>query len=109
MISFPRKILNELNFLLRTQVSDPRVKLLSVTHVDLNNDYSVASVYWDTFNASNRGDCKEAIEKMSGNLRTKLAKTIKVRHVPVLNFIYNSQYEDELKITQLLNESETES
>ncbi len=105
---FQEKIQHELNNLLRTDVRDPRTQFISITHVELNKDYSQAKVYWDTFDASTRGNSKKAIEGMVGVLRKKLSQNIKLRHTPELKFIYNSQFEDEMKITQLLAESSDE-
>ncbi len=99
---FEEKILNELNFLLRTRITDPRVQNVSLTKVMLNKDYSIATVSWDTFNVSTRGDSKSAITKMTGKLRTELSKTLKLRHTPELKFIYDSQFEDANHITNLL-------
>jgi ribosome-binding factor A len=105
---YQEKIKNELNVLLRREISDPRLSLCSVTRVDLNPDFSVASVYWDTFDASKRGDIKKAIEGISGRMRTLLAKNLDVRHTPTLTFFYDSQFEDELMITELLNKAKTD-
>ncbi len=105
---FEEKILNELNSLLRSEVKDPRTQFISITHVELNKDYSQAKVYWDTFDASTRGNSKKAIEGMVGILRKKLSQNIKLRHTPELKFIYNSQFEDEMKISQLLAENPDE-
>jgi len=101
-IKLEEKILHEINSLLRSGVSDLRVQFMSVTRVELNNDFSLAKVYWDTFDSSKRGDSKKAIKGMSGKLRAKLAQSLKIRHTPQLDFIYDSQFEDELKITELL-------
>jgi len=101
--SYQDKIKNEINTILRREISDPRLNLCSVTRVVLNPDYSTAEVYWDTFDSSKRGDIKIAIEGISGRVRTLLAKNLEVRHTPSLTFIYDSQFEDELKITALLN------
>lgn len=96
-------VLNEVNRLLRTDFRDPRLSRVSLTHVELNDDYSVAKVYWDTFDTHTRGDAKKAIMGIAGKMRSQLASVLEVRHVPVLTFIYNSQFEDELKITGLLS------
>lgn len=101
---FEERIKNEINSSLRGELKDPRLVLMSVTKVELNPDYSVATVYWDTFDSSKRGDVKSAIEGTSGRLRSLLAKKLKVRHTPVLNFVYDSQFEDELKIEALLKD-----
>ena len=105
---FEELILNELNHLLRAEVKDPRTQFISITHVELNRDYSLAKVYWDTFDASTRGSSKKAINGMVGVLRKKLSQNVKFRHTPELKFIYNSQFEDELKITKLLADNADE-
>ena len=101
---YQEKILHELNHILRCDVSDTRVQFVSVTAVELNKDFSVAKVYWDTFNPAKRGDCKKAIEGMRGHLRTLLSQNMKLRHTPVLNFFYNSQFEDQKRIEDLLKQ-----
>jgi len=103
---YQERIRNELNLILRREVSDPRLTLASITKVELNQDFSMAKVYWDTFDASARGDVKKAFEGVDGRFRTLLAKNVKFRHTPALTFIYDSQYEDEMKITKLLNEEQ---
>ena len=65
----------------------------------------MAKVYWDTFDSSKRGDAKKAIEGLAGKMRSLLAKNLDVRHTPILEFYYDSQFEDEMKITQLLKDA----
>lgn len=101
---YQEKILHELNHILRSEVSDTRVQFVSVTSVELNKDFSVAKIYWDTFNPAKRGDCKKAIDGMRGRLRTLLSQNMKLRHTPVLNFFYNSQFEDQKKIEDLISQ-----
>lgn len=102
--TYQERIRNELNLILRREIADPRLTLASITKVELNPDFSVAKVYWDTYDSNNRGDIKKAFEGIDGRLRTLLAKNVKFRHTPILTFLYDSQFEDEMKITQLLNE-----
>ncbi|MBG60235.1 MAG: ribosome-binding factor A [Halobacteriovoraceae bacterium] len=104
---FEERIKNEMNSFLRTELKDPRLMLMSITRVELNQDYSVASVYWDTFDSSKRGDIKAALNGTKGRLRSLLAKNLKVRHTPELNFSYDSQFEDERKIESLLKDNPT--
>lgn len=101
---YEEMIQNDINKILRQGLSDPRLNLVSVTRVNLNDDYSIANVYWDTFNPSTRGDIKAAFDGIRGKVRSMLAKTLKVRHVPEINFFYDSQFEDEHKIMNLLKE-----
>lgn len=98
-------LLTEVNLKLRREFKDPRLSQITVTKVILNEDYSVAKIFWDTFDPSLKKEASLAIKNIAGAMRTKLAETIKVRHMPALEFIYDSQYEDEKKITDLLKDS----
>ena len=97
-------IKNELNIFLR-QMSDPRLTMCSVTKVELNRDYSSAKVYWDTYNESAKEGIQSAFDGAKGKMRSLLAKVLNVRHTPEVNFTYDSQIADELKISALLKES----
>lgn len=102
---FEERLLNEINSLLRTGLADARLQFVSVTKVEMSPDYGYAVVFWDTFDAHTRGDAKKAIEKAKGKIRSELAKTLDVRHVPSLSFIYDNQFEEENKIDKLLKKS----
>jgi len=96
------RLLKEINIILRN-LSDKRLQFVSVTKVELNHDNSNAVVYWDTFDASKRGDAKAAIGNMAGKIRSLLAGKIQLRHMPGLTFLYDSQYESEQVIEKILN------
>jgi ribosome-binding factor A len=107
-LKYEEKVRDEINLALRRDFADPRLINVSVTHVELTQDYSHAKVYWDTFNAATRGDAKEAIEATASRMRALLASKMEVRHTPQIHYIYNSQFEDESKITRLLKDSSNE-
>lgn len=100
---FEERILLELNSALRSEFSDSRLQFASFTKVELNTDYSEAIVYWDTFDASKRGDIKKAIDGIRGKLRAVLSSKLQVRHTPNLTIKYDSQYESQKSIEELLS------
>ena len=89
--------------MLRREIGDPRVTFLSFTKVELTPDYSVANVYWDTFDANKKEDCAKAVQGLSGKFRSLLAKVLQVRHTPEVRFAYDNSYEAEQVITRLLD------
>lgn len=107
-LKYEEKVRDFINTALRREFADPRLMNVSVTKVELTQDYSHAKVYWDTFDVKKRGDAKEAIEATAGRMRKFLADKMEVRHTPEIHYVYDSQYEDESKITQLLNDSSDE-
>lgn len=102
---FEERLLNEINSLLRTGISDGRLLKVSATKVEMSPDYAHATISWDTFDAHTRGDAKKAIESATGRIRSELARVLEVRHVPSLSFVYDNQYEEEKKITDLIKNS----
>lgn len=96
------RILNELNSILRTKLNNPHLQFVSFTSVDLNDDNSVCNVYWDTFDAHQRGNVKTALEASVSALRRELSKILKIRHTPEIRLFYDAQFEEENKITELL-------
>lgn len=103
---FQDRILGELNVLLRGSLSDSRLQFASFTKVELNNDFSEAKVYWDTFDQSKREDIGKAMNAAKSKLRSLLASNLKVRHTPSLTMVYDSQFESEQEILKLLGDEE---
>lgn len=103
-VKLTERIQNIINSYLKTGLSDSRLTFVSITRVELNRDSSVASIYWDTFDSSKRGDTKTALASAAPKIRGHLAEILERRSVPQLQFFYDSQYEDESKIDRLLKE-----
>ena len=99
--------MQEINVLLRRDFADPRLMMVSVTSVSLSSDYAYATVSWDTFDKSKRGDAKAALEGLTSKLRSKLSKVIDVRHTPAITFVYNAQFEEENNIDLILNKEKS--
>ncbi|MBP9673971.1 MAG: 30S ribosome-binding factor RbfA [Bacteriovoracaceae bacterium] len=99
------QILESLSFSLRKDFADPHFRRLSITHVEVSADSAYAKVYWDTFNTEEKEEIAKTLSKYEGRLRKKLSQALAVRHTPELRFIYNSQYEEEQKITDLLKQN----
>lgn len=99
---FESEIQKEANSFFRGGLNNPAFTFVSITKVQLNDDFSTATLYWDTFDASKRGNIKAEIEKSAGKVRSHLARALNVRHTPVVTFEYDSQFEDEATIESLL-------
>jgi ribosome-binding factor A len=108
-IKYEERVRDEINLALRREFADPRLLNVSITHVELTSDYSHAKVYWDTFNTATRGDAKDAIESTNSRMRSLLASKMDVKHTPQIHYHYNSQFEDESKITKLLKDNDESS
>ncbi len=99
---YEEKILHDLNSFLRRELASPQWQFVSFTKVELAGDYKLAKVYWDTFQAEKKQDIALDLGNIRGKLRKLLSGHLEVRHTPQLEFIYDSQFEDEKHITDLL-------
>lgn len=99
---YEEQILQALSMYLRRGLSDDRLQHASFTKVELTHDFSFASVYWDCFDPSHKQVITEGLEAALPKVKSYLAGTLTVRQIPQIKFIYDAQYEEEQKITDLL-------
>ncbi|MDA8781796.1 30S ribosome-binding factor RbfA [Porticoccaceae bacterium] len=82
----------ELAVLIRDNVRDPRVGMLSVTDVEISRDLAYAKVFVSFVGDREQQQIDEglaALNGASGYLRKLLAASIKLRITPKLNFFYD--------------------
>lgn len=82
----------ELAVLIRDNISDPRVGMLSVTDVEVSRDLAYAKVFVSFIGDRSQRDIDVALEALngaSGYLRKLLAASIKLRITPKLQFSYD--------------------
>ncbi len=94
-VRLSEEIMRELARMLAEEVQDPRLELVTVSGVRLNNDISVAEVFVTYSEALHpREDVDKALDKAKGFLRTLLGKRLKLRKVPELRFRFDDFLEN---------------
>ena len=86
-------IQEEISMILMKEVKDQNIKFVTITGADTTNDLSFSKVYYTVRDKNKLDETKEALEKASSFIRTKLAERIEVRHTPELKFIYDTSIE----------------
>lgn len=82
----------ELAVLIRDEVRDPRVGMVSITDVDISRDLAYGKIYVSFVGDREDDDIKAAVAALngaSGYLRRLLAAQIKLRITPALTFFYD--------------------
>tara|TARA_Y100000385_G_scaffold74311_1_gene75046 strand:- start:3113 stop:3520 length:408 start_codon:yes stop_codon:yes gene_type:complete len=82
----------ELGHLLQSAVRDPRVQQVSLTGVEVSRDLSHAKVFFTLMEDASpeyRVEMTRVLEKVSGFLRSQLAKSSSMRTVPRLGFRFD--------------------
>jgi|TARA_B100001059_G_scaffold125439_1_gene125450 ribosome-binding factor A len=119
------QIQREIAVLIQLEVSDPRVGMVSVTGVDVSNDLAHAKIYITVLNSLG-GDGQfnadtlsepgvldqleieenlKALKKASGFIRTLIAKRLRLRVVPKLQFYYDSSIEHGQRLSGLIDDA----
>ena len=76
------------------EVSDPRLKNLTVTRVHLSDDLSYAKIYFSNYlnkiSNSEEGDTILALEKSKSFFKRKLGNSLKLKKIPDLHFLIDT-------------------
>jgi ribosome-binding factor A len=98
------EVQRSLSELLRLESKDPRLRDLSLTHVDLSRDLSVARVYFTMLDPNaDPAPAIEGLRRASGFLRSRLGRELQVRHVPELRFVHDDSAEQGARISELID------
>jgi ribosome-binding factor A len=100
------QIQRELAELIRLEVRDPRVGMVTLTGVDLSRDQSHAKVYFTVLGASSDAEqAQEGLQHAAGFLRSSLAHRLTTRSVPELAFAYDESVERGVRLSRLIDEA----
>lgn len=98
-------IQHELAQLLQREIDDPRLGLVTLSHVVVSKDGAHAKVYFTLLdNAPEKVALTlRILKKASGFLRFRLAQQVKLRVIPDLTFYYDEDLERANRLTQLID------
>ena len=96
--SFSRKdrvaeqIRRELAELIRSELKDPRVGMISITGVEVSADYAHAKVFFSVL-VGDAEATQVALNQAAGFLRNGLFKRLHIHTVPTLHFVFDRTQE----------------
>lgn len=100
------QIRRELAELLRGELRDPRVGMVSLTEVQLSPDYAHAKVFFSTLTGSeNLPAVQAALDHAAGFLRGELGKRIRIHTTPQLHFVFDDSLERGAQLTRLIGQA----
>ncbi len=97
--------------MLREDATDPRLRLVSLTRVDVAPDLTQALVFWSVMEGQGAPSVDEAQTALSGAaayLRRLLARELRLRRMPSLEFRYDPSLALGARTLSLLHEIEHE-
>ena len=108
--AFPRakriaqQIQQTLSELIRREVRDPRLGMVTLTEVRVSNDLSYAKVYFSVLGAQ-PAQAQEILEAAAPMLRGPLGRALGIRHSPELRFVQDELIESGARLSALINQA----
>lgn len=110
--SFSRKdrvaeqIRRELAELIRGELKDPRVGMISITDVEVTADYAHAKVFFSTLAGSEQvAGVLAGLDKASSFLRRELGRRISIHTTPQLHFVFDQSLERGADLSALIQKA----
>lgn len=98
------QVKREVSEILRMEVKDPRVGLVTVTEARVAPDLSIARIYVRAM-GSDEDELFDGLQNATPYIRRELGKRLSVRHVPELRFEADRALDYALHIEKLLSEA----
>lgn len=92
----------------RAEVGDPRLAMLSITDVKVSRDLSVADVYVSSFAATDapaQSELVAVLNRAAGFLRRALARRLQLRGTPRLRFHYDELPEEGPRLDAIIRQA----
>ena len=100
------QIQRELMDLLRFEVKDPRVGMVTITGVDVTADLSHANVLFTHLGGgAHAEDVLSGLAHAAGHLRSELSHRLRLYSVPQLHFKYDDSIESGRRLSNLIDEA----
>lgn len=96
--------------LLRTQVNDPRIQMVTITGVDVTPDTRRADVYFSVLGGPEaQAEALAGLQSAAGYLRRELGQRIRLKNTPELVFHWDVSLERGERLSGLLDTLHDES
>lgn len=100
------QIQRELADLVRLEVKDPRVGMVTLTGVEVSPDYGHARVFFTLLGGEAQVEAALAgLNRAAGFLRRELGRRIKLRVTPQLHFVHDESVERGMRLSRLIDEA----
>jgi ribosome-binding factor A len=99
------QVRRDLADLIRSELKDPRVGMISLTAVELTPDYAHAKVFFTTLDAEHLDEIQRGLKRAAGFLRRELGRRIHIHTLPELHFVYDNSLERGASMSLLIDKA----
>lgn len=97
------QIQREMAQIIRAEIRDERVKMLTLTAVRVTSDLSQAKIFFTTLDNSQHAVAQEILNEATPYLRGLLARVMSLRIVPQIKFVYDESIERGLHMSEVIH------
>jgi ribosome-binding factor A len=91
--------------ILLEETNDPRVHFVSITHVDVSEDFKHAKVFFSALGSEEeKEDASKGLKSAQGYIQRKLGRKLRLRYTPEIAFKMDDSIERGIHIYELLGE-----
>lgn len=98
-------IQREVSDLIRLEVRDPRVGMITITSVDVSPDMTHAKVFFTVLEKDKLPETLEGLKRSAGFLRAQLARRVQMYTTPELRFVYDESVERGDRLSRLIDDA----
>ena len=91
----------EISNIIVQKVRDSRLKSIVINHISVTQDISVAKVFYSVYKDETELN-EKILSKFSGMIRSEISKSMKIRRVPKIVFIFDKASKEVDNIENLL-------
>ncbi|TFH12011.1 MAG: 30S ribosome-binding factor RbfA [Nitrosomonadales bacterium] len=100
------QIQRELADLIRNELKDKRVGMITITGVDVSQDYGHAKIFYTSLGSAEDNFLTDnGLQHAATFLRSQLSHRLRLRVVPLLHFIYDKSVERGIRLSQLIDKA----
>lgn len=100
---FNRLLQEEISYVIRTQLKDPRIGLAGISRVEATDDLRSSKIYVSVLKDSEAGETIKALQNAAGLIRSKLRHRLHTRRVPELRFFLDENIAYSVHIAEVLD------
>ena len=100
------QIQRDVSEIIRLELKDPRVGLITITDVEVTQDNAHAKVFFTALGEPVQQEAAtRALNHAAGFMRSELAQRLKLRTVPQLRFDYDVSVERGMRLSELIDQA----
>lgn len=101
------QIHHELAEMIRAELKDPRVGMVTVTGLEITPDYAYATVYFTVLpdDAQTVANTMAGLKRAAGFMRGQLGRRVRIHTTPELRFVHDTSTAHGMEMSKLIDEA----